>query len=238
MTIYNIKLHEFEGPLDLLMHLIDKNQIDIYDIPIVEITDQYIEYLNSMSEFDIEAASDFLVMAATLLQIKSRLLLPKPIDETEDIADPRQMLIEMLVEYKKVKAQALLLAEALKDAQKYHARQPVTFPDIKRTIKKFDFNILIKSLQELLTVEIIDTAVIERQQFHVQDKMQKILNSLNTKKSYEFRPLITKNTSKSELIAIFLAILELLRLNKIRIEQSHGLSSILVFSREDITDVL
>ena len=103
MPNYNIKIQDFEGPLDLLMHLIEKDKVDIYDIPIVDITEQYIAYLNAMTEFDMDVASDFLVMAATLLQIKSRMLLPKPpVDSAEEQEDPRQMLVDMLVEYRKI----------------------------------------------------------------------------------------------------------------------------------------
>ena len=105
----SLKLTAFEGPLDLLMHLIERDKIDIYDIPIVSITEQYIAYLRSMSEFDMEVASEFLVMAATLLQIKSRMLLPKEelAEGEEEDADPRQQLVEMLVEYRRIKRAAV-----------------------------------------------------------------------------------------------------------------------------------
>ena len=238
MDIYKIKIHDFEGPLDLLMHLIDKNKIDIYNIPVTEITEQYISYLTGMREFNIDIASDFLVMAATLLQIKSRLLLPKPVIETEEDIDPRQMLIEMLLEYKRVKARAALLVESLKEAQRYHQRKPLAFADLKKTIKPFEFSLLIKALQDLLTIEEVEIAVVERQHFNVQDKMQGILKLLQQKSCYEFRPMISESMGKSELIASFLAILELLRLNQIRIQQSNAFANILVFLKEEKTDVL
>ena len=112
MADLSLKVSDFEGPLDLLMHLIEKDKIDIYDIPIAEITEQYIAYLSAMAEFDMEIASEFLVMAATLLQIKSRMLLPKPAPETdEEEADPRTMLVEMLIEYRRIKACAAKLTE-------------------------------------------------------------------------------------------------------------------------------
>ena len=113
MPNYNIKIQDFEGPLDLLMHLIEKDKVDIYDIPIVDIAEQYITYLNAMKEFDMDVASDFLVMAATLLQIKSRMLLPKPpVESEEEQEDPRQMLVDMLVEYRKIRIQAKMLTES------------------------------------------------------------------------------------------------------------------------------
>ena len=101
-----VRVLDFEGPLDLLIHLIEKNKMDIYDIPIVSITDQYISYLHSMTEIDLESASEFLVMASLLLQIKSRMLLPKTELDEEDEADPRDMLVQMLVEYRLIKAAA------------------------------------------------------------------------------------------------------------------------------------
>lgn len=106
-----IKIKDFEGPFDLLFYLIEKNKIDIYDIPIVEITDQYMDYLFAMKEMDLEIASEFLVMAATLLHIKSRMLLPERKDEAEDDEDPREELILKLIEYKRVKDFAGILRE-------------------------------------------------------------------------------------------------------------------------------
>ena len=114
MSNYNIHVQDFEGPLDLLIHLIEKDKVDIYDIPIVLVTEQYIAYINDMKEYSIEVASDFLLMAAALLQIKSKMLLPKPpMEDEEDEADPRQMLVEMLVEYRRVKKRAVMLQNNL-----------------------------------------------------------------------------------------------------------------------------
>ena len=119
MANLSIKVQDFEGPLDLLIHLIEKEKIDIYDIPIVAVTEQYIEYLQAMTEFDIEIASEFLLMAATLLQIKSRMLLPKQTAEgEEDETDPRQLLVEMLVEYRRIKVCASNLAELKLQAER------------------------------------------------------------------------------------------------------------------------
>lgn len=121
-----IKLKNFEGPFDLLFFLIEKNQIDIYDIPIVEITDQYMDYLFAMQEMDLEIASEFLVMASTLLHIKSRLLLPARRDEEEEQIDPREELILKLVEYKKAKE----FAETLKEREKEWSRVYYKLPEI------------------------------------------------------------------------------------------------------------
>ena len=124
-----VRVLDFEGPLDLLIHLIEKNKMDIYDIPIVSITDQYISYLHSFTETDLEAASQFLVMASLLLQIKSRMLLPKTELEDEDEADPRDMLVQMLLEYRCIKA----VAKQLETMKQTAARQqtdggPAAYP--------------------------------------------------------------------------------------------------------------
>ena len=240
MPNYNIKIQDFEGPLDLLMHLIEKDKVDIYDIPIVDITEQYITYLNAMKEFDMDVASDFLVMAATLLQIKSRMLLPKPpVDSAEEQEDPRQMLVDMLVEYRKIRIQAKMLTESLATALGYHQRKPMQFPDIRKKIKPLSFDDLIDSLNGLLTIQEHEPALIERQRFNVQDKMSKIIDLLEKNNhSLEFSALITNNVSRSEIIASFLAILELMRLNRITIRQARPFSTIFIFLREDMTDVL
>ena len=240
MPNYNIKIQDFEGPLDLLMHLIEKDKVDIYDIPIVDIAEQYITYLNAMKEFDMDVASDFLVMAATLLQIKSRMLLPKPpVDSAEEQEDPRQMLVDMLVEYRKIRIQAKMLTESLATALGYHQRKPMQFPDIRKKIKPLTFEDLLESLNGLLTRQDHEPALIERQRFNVQDKMKKIIDLLEENNhSLEFSALITNNVSRSEIVASFLAILELMRLNRITIRQARPFSTIFIFLREDMTDVL
>ena len=240
MPNYNIKIQDFEGPLDLLMHLIEKDKVDIYDIPIVDIAEQYITYLNAMKEFDMDVASDFLVMAATLLQIKSRMLLPKPpVESEEEQEDPRQMLVDMLLEYRKIRIQAKMLTESLATALGYHQRKPMQFPDIRKKIKPLTFEDLLESLNGLLTRQDHEPALIERQRFNVQDKMKKIIDLLEENNhSLEFSALITNNVSRSEIVASFLAILELMRLNRITIRQARPFSTIFIFLREDMTDVL
>ena len=222
------------------MHLIEKDKVDIYDIPIVDITEQYITYLNAMKEFDMDVASDFLVMAATLLQIKSRMLLPKPpVDSAEEQEDPRQMLVDMLVEYRKIRIQAKMLTESLATALGYHQRKPMQFPDIRKKIKPLTFEDLLESLNGLLTRQDHEPALIERQRFNVQDKMKNIIDLLEENNhSLEFSALITNNVSRSEIVASFLAILELMRLNRITIRQARPFSTIFIFLREDMTDVL
>ena len=120
----NVKLQAFEGPLDLLLHLIDKNKVNIYDIPIAMITDQYMEYVSQMKKEDLDVVSEFLVMAATLLDIKSRMLLPKEVDEDGNEEDPRAELVEKLIEYKLFKAMSMQLKDRQIDAVKTYYKAP------------------------------------------------------------------------------------------------------------------
>ena len=235
MTTYNIKLQDFEGPLDLLIHLIEKDKIDIYDIPIVSITDQYIEYINGMQEYNLDFASEFLLMAAVLLQIKSKMLLPKPpAEEGEEEADPRSMLVEMLIEYRKVKKRAAMLRESMGQAALAVARKPMALPHFRRKIKPMSLDDLLLGLQSLVADEDISTQIIARQEFHVQDKMSEILALLQANNNaVAFTSALDMGGNRSEVIASFLAVLELLRLKKISIRQKEEFAPIYMFLRED-----
>ena len=147
MSNVSLKLSAFEGPLDLLMHLIESNKIDIYDIPIVEITEQYIGYLRNLQEFDMELASEFLVMAATLLQIKSRMLLPKEAREDEDEGeDPREQLVQMLVEYRRIKRAAIYLRYLKEQADRYVQREPLFSNLVERYVPSYPVQDLLLAL--------------------------------------------------------------------------------------------
>ncbi len=240
MADLSLKISDFEGPLDLLMHLIEKDKIDIYDIPIASITEQYIAYLSAMAEFDMEIASEFLVMAATLLQIKSRMLLPKPVQENDDEeADPRTMLVEMLIEYRRIKACAEKLLEMKVSALRYITRRPLAEGKIVRHIAQYSASELVKSLLALLAAGQEATAYIERQEFSVQEKMQEILNLLKRRlNGVEFKDVFCRTGSRSEKVAGFLALLELLKLNLITITQTEPFAPIYIFlHREDEDNV-
>lgn len=239
MSDYNIRVHDFEGPLDLLIHLIEKNKVDIYDIPIVDITEQYIALLHSLQEFDIEGASEFLVMAATLLQIKSRMLLPSlPDSEEGDEEDPRRILVEMLVEYRRAKQQGKVLDELLRRGRRRIRRAPFIFPGSKRRIKQVDSGRLQEVLLELLAVKLPEMAFIERQSFNVADKMKEIEEALRTEDYYEFGNQILRSKPRDEIIALFLAVLELLRLKVIIIRQAKPFATIYIFPKGEEQDVL
>lgn len=240
MAELSLKVSDFEGPLDLLIHLIEKDKIDIYDIPIAEITEQYIAYLSAMAEFDMEIASEFLVMAATLLQIKSRMLLPKPVLETdEDEADPRAMLVEMLIEYRRIKECAAKLARMKDEAARYVCRKPLAEGKITRRIAQYTAADLVKSLLALLAASHETIAYVERQEFSVQEKMAEIVSMLKRRlNGMEFKEVFCKTGTRSEKIAGFLALLELLKLNVITITQTQPFAPIYIFlHREDENNV-
>lgn len=235
MSNYNIHVQDFEGPLDLLIHLIEKDKVDIYDIPIVLVTEQYIAYINDMKEYSIEVASDFLLMAAALLQIKSKMLLPKPpMEDEEDEADPRQMLVEMLVEYRRVKKRAVMLQNNLFQAALCVARSPMPMPNFRRKLRPMLLNDLLTALAGLVAENDITTQIIARQEFHVQDKMSHIISLLHcNNKALAFSKALGMMGSRSEKIAAFLAVLELLRLKKINIRQQEAFAPIYLFLREE-----
>ncbi len=233
MSNLSLKLNAFEGPLDLLLSFIDKDKIDIYDIPIVSITEQYMAYLRAMSEFDMEIASEFIVMAATLLQIKSRMLLPKQtaVEEDEE-GDPRQMLVEMLLEYRRIKACATVLTEMKEANAQVFTREPYFAHSMRTSLAKYDFSVLLKALANITTKEGMQEAFITPQAFSVQEKMAEILELLQLKpQGIIFQELLTVE-AKGEKIAAFLAILELLKDGRITVNQAAPFTPIYIFANE------
>lgn len=232
MTDLSLKLSAFEGPLDLLMHLIEKDKIDIYDIPIVSITEQYISYLRNLSEFDMEIASEFLVMAATLLQIKSRMLLPKaPALDMEEEADPRQQLVEMLVEYRRIKELAGSLAMLKDEADRYYHRRPMFADVCERVLPNYSVGALLKALAAMVNSDNKPSAYIEPQAFSVQEKMASILKKLQKKpQGFLLNELFATGVS-GEKVAAFLGVLELLKMGLISINQSAQFAPIYIFPK-------
>ena len=223
---YTLKLPEFEGPLDLLVHLIEKDKVDIYDIPIESITEQYIAYLDSMQEYDLDGASEFLLMAAMLLQIKSRMLLPKDEDDEGEEGVYRQF-----------KKRAELLRECMSQASLLKARPPLTTLGPIRKVRQYKLADLLRPLANLIPEPQVRPAVIPRQEFHVQDKMAEILERLSHGSGkLVFSEVLHAGRNRSEAIASFLAVLELLRLKKIDIEQQGAFAPIYMYRREVIAD--
>lgn len=234
----SLKLTAFEGPLDLLMHLIERDKIDIYDIPIVSITEQYISYLRNMSEFDMEIASEFLVMAATLLQIKSRMLLPKEVaagDEEEE-ADPRQQLVEMLVEYRRIKRAANELTLLKQGADRYYQREPMFANYVECAIAHYTPQDLLLALANMTNAAGRPAAYIEPQAFSVQEKMTEILHRLQSAPQGFVLSDLLQSGQKGETVAAFLGVLELLKMSMITISQAQAFAPIYIFAKQgDIT---
>ena len=234
MSDVSLKLTAFEGPLDLLMHLIESNKIDIYDIPIVEITEQYIGYLRNLQEFDMELASEFLVMAATLLQIKSRMLLPKEAREDEDEGeDPRQQLVEMLVEYRRIKKAAQNLRYLKEEADRYASREPMFANLVERYVPSYPVRDLLLALANVLR----ETggrplAYIEPQAFSVQEKMAEILQRLQGSAQGFLLSVLFASGKAGEKVAAFLGVLELLKMGLITISQHQAFAPIYIFSKQ------
>lgn len=230
---YQLKLEVFEGPLALLMHLIEKSQIDIYDIPIAEITEQYLAYLKQMEEVDLEIASEFLVMAATLLQIKSRMLLPKKKAEDDTVEeDPRDELVARLLEYKRYQEVSRVLSDMAEARRLFFGRSPLELPRRQEPYPQgMTTDKLVMAFMAVWESKQAeeDFVVVRGETVTVQDKMGDILYLLRKcGKTMEFRETLIRARNRDEMIASFLAILELLKLNKIRAEQEQGSETIMI----------
>ena len=230
-----VKLEVFEGPLDLLLHLIEKNKIDIYDIPIVEITDQYMEYIHAMEREDLGVMSEFMVMAATLLDIKCKMLLPKEVNEEGEEEDPRAELVEKLLEYKMYKFMSYELKDKMDDAANVFFKEP-TLPD---EVMQYKEPVDPKELLAGLTLEKLNAIyksiirrqedkvdpirskfrTIEKEEVSLSDKMIEIKEFARTHRKFSFRNLLESQSSKVQVIVTFLSILELMKMGHIHVEQ-------------------
>ncbi len=228
MEQLSFKLDAFEGPLDLLLMLIKKNKVSIYDIPIATILDQYLEVMRSMEEMDLEVSSEFLVLAATLLQIKSKMLLPK--DEDEDEEDPRTELVRRLLEYQQIKESI----EFFREHENFSAGLFFKLPDaIERPPAEMNYakmtleNLLdaykmscIKLERKLPPPKRSFSGIVGHEKVSIKEKVRKIWNGLMKKGRMLFRDIFKDTKTKPEAVASFLAILEMIKLNKIFVEDT------------------
>ena len=241
-----IKIPDFEGPFDLLFHLMEKNKVSIYDIPINEIADQYLKYLFDMQHLNLEIASEFLVMAATLLYIKSRMLLPGKELGEEEGPDPREDLVTKLMEYRKYKE----AAETLKENGQYWSKsfvkmsgeclEPLVEPPIEissdQLMNLYNELVLKNARKENRNLTRIEDFVI-RERVSVRIKMKQILKYFTGKSSMLFEDVFSLNrNTRPEVVAGFMAMLELTRLRKLVIEQKRIFSSILMKKRREGDD--
>lgn len=243
------RLEKFEGPLDLLLTLIEKNKVSIYDIPIAVITDQYLEYVESMDREDLELVSEFMLMAATLLDIKARMLLPRDEEKEEDEEDPRTELVARLLEYKKYK----YISEELRDYQIEGDQLQFREPDIPKEVLNYRPPVDLTELLGDVTLErlkaIYDDVLkrredkidpvrsnfgkIEKEKIQISDTIVTVRKKVKGGKRCSFRSLLTQGASKIQVVVTFLAILELIKTGDIRLTEDSTRDDIIVEFRED-----
>jgi segregation and condensation protein A len=241
-----VRLDVFEGPLDLLLFLIEKNKIDIYDIPIVTITEQYMAYIKNMQTEDMNVMSEFLVMAATLLDIKCRMLLPREVDEDGEEQDPREELVQKLLEYKMYKYMALELRDKQVDASKSWYKTPMLPKEVANYKAPINYEELIGDVN-LAKLHDIFKAVIKRQEdkidpirsgfgkiekdeINMEEKQLYIEDYIKSHKTFSFKNLLERQGSKMEVIVTFMAVLEMMKQGVIFIEQEETFSDIIITS--------
>ena len=242
-----VKLEVFEGPLDLLLHLIEKNKVDIYDIPIVTITEQYLECIRKMETEDMNVMSEFLLMAATLLDIKCKMLLPKEVNEDGEEEDPRAELVQKLLEYKMFKYMSFELKDMQMGAQRFVYKSETLPDEVKKYQPPIDYDYLIGevNLQSLHRIfretlkrkeDKIDPirskfGKIEKDEVSLEDKTAYIQDYIKCHKKFGFRDLLEKQNSKMDIVVTFLVILEMMKLGQIMIVQEALFDDIMITSR-------
>ena len=237
LEAYPVKVENFEGPLDLLLHLIKKHEVNIYDIPIALITRQYLEYIDLMQELNLDVAGEFLVMAATLIHIKSRMLLPRPDPSQEDPEeDPREALVRRLLEHQKFKAAAELLheRETLRSAQWTRADGPIAqiageAPEPEIEVDLFSLITAFRGVVERAKQR--PKMYVPGEQIPIEDRIEQLLARLSETQACGFDELFADLRSRSGMIVTFLAILEMIRLKLIRVFQAGGMGDIRVYKR-------
>ena len=242
----SVTLEVFEGPLDLLLYLIEKNKIDIYDIPIVVITEQYLDYIKKMQTEDMNVMSEFLVMAATLLDIKCRMLLPKEVNEQGEEEDPRAELVQKLLEYKMYKYMAYELRDKQVDAAKCWYKKPLLPKEVADYQYPVDYEELLGDLSLAKLHEIFKAVIrrqeekidpirsrfgkIEKDEINLEEKQFYIEGYVKNHKRFSFRNLLEKQGSKMEVIVTFMAVLEMMKQGIISIEQEDTFADIIITS--------
>ncbi len=242
------KLESFEGPLDLLLHLIEKNKVNIYDIPIAEITDQYLEYVRQMEEESLDIVSEFLVMAATLLDIKARMLLPKEVNEEGEEEDPRAELVARLLEYKTYKYMSLELKDMELDADKLFYKDPTIPKEVEKYEEPVDLDKLLDGVT-LTKLEQIFKSVMRRQQEKIdpvrstfgtikkdpvslEEKIASVMTYARKHRKFSFRGMLTKQKDRTEVVVTFLALLELMKIGKIHLTQEQLFDDMMIETLE------
>jgi segregation and condensation protein A len=236
----HFKLAVFEGPLDLLLHLIKENKIDIYDIPIAKITKQYLEYIDLMKELSLEIAGEFLVMAATLVQIKSKMLLPPDEKEAEEPAeDPRAELVQRLLEYKSFKETSSEFREKESIWRNIFNRMPPQIEEVEigPELSLFEVSLfdLLTAFKDILSKAPEEVIEITREKLTVSDKINFIMEKLEGSEGIKFEDIFLEGSTKIILVITFLALLELVRLGLVKAYQEHPFGSIWIINPQKMT---
>lgn len=249
MELPKIKVADFEGPFDLLLHLIKKNKMDIYNVEIYKVTNQYLEYLNTRKVMDLEITSEFIVVAATLIEIKSKNLLPKvKVEEEENEEDIEIKLMERLIEYKRFKAVSEFFNDKYVSSGEVFSKKPEVIEEIKpekvdnddifKNITLLDlyniYNKILENYREKQNKVNVVQKKIYVDKYKVEDKMEELLKKFNSVEVIEFNNLMKESSGKLETVVIFLALLELIKIRTIQVFQDENFSNILIKRRRDI----
>jgi segregation and condensation protein A len=234
--MYKIKLQVFEGPLDLLLFFIKRDEIDIYDIPISKITKEFIEYLEFLKELDLESAGDFILMASTLMQIKVKMLLPKEIDEKGEEIDPRADLVKALVEYKRFKEMSDELSFFESNQRKLNYRGNYSLdekdwqPGMETLLKNITIYDLIKAFKKALMQRPVEAVhQIQKINVSIEEQIEFILTLLEGKEELPFFDLIKDINTKIKIIVTFIALLELVKLGQIGLRESQKFNDFVIY---------
>ena len=240
-TEYKIDLDTYNGPLDLLLYLIRREEVDIYDIPITKITNQYMAYLNKLQSIDIGLAGDFLVMASTLMYVKSQTLLPRSeITDEEDIEDPRLELVKQLLEYKRYKEATSTMTRLSEErSQRFSRPEERLIDDGKEDDEKLNLDDVdvwklaqfFSGFMKQTLGDVIQKIVYDDTPVHVY--MDKVLNRLTRASAVSLKELLYESQGRSEFIGFFLALLELVRLKKIKLEQTQDFDEIQITANDN-----
>ncbi len=243
-TTYEVKLDQFEGPLDLLLHLIKQYEIDIYDIPVAEITQQYMQYIHTMQQLELNIASEYLVMASTLVAIKSQMLLPKqelPDDGEEYAEDPRDELMQRLIEYRKFKEAALKLQEKEEEGVHTYTRPPAVFNDLlqhKSPVVRSELTIydmlgaLGKMLERKKWNQPLDTKV-QRAEISIEQRMDDVLQLVKKAEGGIAFDELFPQPSREHVVITFLALLELMKTRQVYCKQEKHFDALYLFYMEE-----
>ena len=226
---YGIKLEIFEGPMDLLIHLIQKSDLDIYDIPISKITSEYLAYLDMMNQLNLEIAGDFLVMASTLMRIKSKMLLPSQEEDEEELIDPRDEIVRRILEYKKFKEASKILHTNLEN------QKDVFYRKVTPEFKDEDFGIavslfdLLDAFKQVLSKAKISSKEIIKDEYTIEKKIRIILSLLEGKQFLSFVSIFSNDETKTSIVVTFMALLELIKIGRIYVRQDKHFGEIRIY---------